>query len=453
MRKLILLVLWFLFLTPKTAFAIEDPLSVPNNKFGIHIMDENSLNEAAELINSSGGDWGYVTIVIRKDERKVDRWQRVFEEMRRHHLIPIVRIASNQGDGYWEKLQKDDIDSWVYFLNSLNWVTKNRYISVGNETNHSTEWGGEINPEEYASYLIEFTKKIKESSDDFFVLQGGFDASAPSDDKHMEEEEYITRMISVEPDVFEIIDGWSSHSYPNPGFQGSVDDLGRGSIRTYQWEMQLLENLGLNKKLPIFITETGWIHDANGKYPNMEEGNIAENIVRAFKDVWNDDSIVAVTPFVLEHNGEPFDKFSWIEGGNPTVFFHRVKEMEKIKGEPKQITDGTFISILIPEILSKNLIISTFSETEDTVGLGVARNTGQTIWEKGKPVKIKKGVDEYYVEPLTFDKPLEPIKSGLVIFSTTYGQEKNIITSLFKPLKNLIGGNQLSTKFEIFAQE
>ena len=37
------------------------------NKFGIHILDPSELQQAAELVNSSGGDWGFVTIVIRDD--------------------------------------------------------------------------------------------------------------------------------------------------------------------------------------------------------------------------------------------------------------------------------------------------------------------------------------------------------------------------------------------------
>jgi len=58
--------------------AAENPLSVPNNSFGIHILDENDLEDAAKLVNSGGGDWGYVTFVIRSDERDSKRWQKVF---------------------------------------------------------------------------------------------------------------------------------------------------------------------------------------------------------------------------------------------------------------------------------------------------------------------------------------------------------------------------------------
>ena len=34
---------------------------------------------------------------------------------------------------------------------------------IANEPNHSKEWGGQINPKEYASYLKLFSEKLKES--------------------------------------------------------------------------------------------------------------------------------------------------------------------------------------------------------------------------------------------------------------------------------------------------
>jgi len=151
MRKFIYVItfLFFLFSFNGGALAIENPTAVSNNKFGIHIMNENDLDNAARLVNSSGGDWGYVTFVIREDERDNNRWQKAFDKARRLHLIPIVRLATIQDGGNWTKPDPNDITSWVNFLDSLNWVIKNRYIIIGNETNHATEWGGELNPEGY----------------------------------------------------------------------------------------------------------------------------------------------------------------------------------------------------------------------------------------------------------------------------------------------------------------
>ena len=170
----------FFFGGVPTAKAIVDPLTPDNNPFGIHILDESDLEDAAKLVNSSGGNWGYVTLVIRADERDSKRWQSAFNKMRELHLIPIVRIATKMSEDSWEKPNLDELDGWVSFLSELNWVTQNRYIIIGNEPNHAKEWGGEVKPDEYAKYLETFSKKLKEGSKDFFILPAGFDASAPN---------------------------------------------------------------------------------------------------------------------------------------------------------------------------------------------------------------------------------------------------------------------------------
>src|SRR3989338_2024841 len=55
-----------------------------------------------------------------------------------------------------------------------------------------------------------------------------------------------------------VLSGLASHSYPNPGFSGVPYGFGRGTVRTYQWELDLLKQLGV-KDMPVFITETGWV--------------------------------------------------------------------------------------------------------------------------------------------------------------------------------------------------
>jgi hypothetical protein len=137
MKKIFIFLAWlWLFLNSSTkVFAIYDPLSVPNNKVGIHIFSEKDLENAQKLINSGGGDWGYVTIVITEGERNHDRWQQVMDEMRRAHVIPIIRIATKANGNTWEKPTAEEINNWVAFLNSLNWVVKNRYVVIGNEPN------------------------------------------------------------------------------------------------------------------------------------------------------------------------------------------------------------------------------------------------------------------------------------------------------------------------------
>ena len=57
MHHMKLLLFLIALLLARPAAAISDPLSVPNNRFGIHIADLNDIPDVAPLVNSSGGDW------------------------------------------------------------------------------------------------------------------------------------------------------------------------------------------------------------------------------------------------------------------------------------------------------------------------------------------------------------------------------------------------------------
>jgi len=404
-----------LILHPIGTKASGKPKEIKNNIFGIHIHDENDLEEAAKLVNSKGGDWGYVTIVIRKDDRNTQKWQESFNKMRRYHLIPILRIATRPQNGGWEKPSFDEIDGWVSFLDNLNWVTKNRYLVIGNEPNHAKEWGNELNPEEYSNYLYQFSKKLKEVSNDFFILPAGFDASAPTDAIHMDEAQYLQKMVNENENVFEYIDGWSSHSYPNPNFSALATKNGRLSIKTYEWELSLLKNLGFKRDLPVFITETGWIHSKNGRNGNLKPSRLSDRFLTAYKDIWlADERIVAVTPFILNYQESPFDIFSWKDiEGEFYEFYYEVQKIEKVKGNPIQNRALKVIALLFPKIIKKDGL---------SYGLAYAKNTGQSIWIRGLVERINDGFRSHNIIPI-YQKTIEPGSSGLIFIS------ENILTA------------------------
>lgn len=340
MKKILLIFALFVYLSnTKVVNAIVDPNAAPNNKYGIHIIDENDLYDAANLVNSSGGDWGYVTMVISDKDRSIEKWQKIMELMRSWHLIPIIRLATHLEGDTWVKPIIEDSKEWVDFLINLHWVTKNRYIIFFNEPNHAKEWGGEINPAEYARILTLFSQNLKNASPDFFILPAGLDASAPNGNLTMEEEVFLRQMIKAQPDVFSYIDGWTSHSYPNPGFAGKVTGVGKGTIRTYSWEMETLKSMGQKIDLPIFITETGWPH-TEGIPPNntyLSANQIGQYIKIAAEAVWNDPQIVVVSPFVLNYQSYPFSNFSWkkVGGGEFYEFYDIYKQITKVAGKPE----------------------------------------------------------------------------------------------------------------------
>ncbi|MFZ5535206.1 MAG: hypothetical protein ACOY3M_03570 [Patescibacteria group bacterium] len=404
--KVFFLLLIAVLLLPQTVAAKYDPLSVPNNKFGIHIVDPNDLGSTKDLINSNGGDWGYVTLVMQEDDRDLGKWQRVMNDMRSLHLIPIVRIATHiQGDS-WAKPYKDSASDWARFLNSLNWPTENRYVVLFNEPNHANEWGRTLDPEDYARTLVSHARKLHEVSEDFFVLPAGLDVSAASDGRSMDASVYLARMFAAEPKLADHLDGWTSHSYPNPAFSGSPYAIGRGTLRSYQWELMRLTELGVQKKLPVFITETGWVH-REGMTPNsalLTTDQVGANLAIAATTVWNDPNIVAVTPFVFSYQGLPFDHFSWKKLGSGEYYSHyyAYQKLPKPQGRPRQREKYTLDKRILPESLVAG---STYVLT------GLLKNEGQGILtQQDKEYTVELVIDPPFLmvhDPLPVMEPLQ----------------------------------------------
>jgi len=429
--------LFLLFFFPHPIHAIYDPLSVPNNKLGIHIAELTDLKDTANLVNSNQGDWGYVTLVIQDGDKNPGKWQEIFDTMRRLHLIPIVRLATHPEGDSWKIPQKEDAKRWVSFLDSLIWPVENRYVVLFNEPNHSKEWGNTINPEQYADVALLYAKAFKEKSSDFFILPAGLDMSASSDGKALDGAEYIKRMYSSNTEFFSVIDGWTSHSYPNPGFSGSPWATGRGTIAGFVWELDYLKNLGITKPFPLFITETGWAHN-QGKFTGgrLSPNEVAGNLTLAATGVWNDPRIVAITPFLLNYQGSPFDNFSWKKLGSSEFFpqYELYQKLTKIKGVPNQKESFSFKEPIFPDRLVTNSTYTLEGELE---------NTGQGILDpsSGYEISIDGLQKEFTVisEPLPKLEPKEkgmvkihiktPMEEGVVhiSFSIKHGQRNSIV--------------------------
>lgn len=359
-----------------------------NNKFGIHlaVASDEDLQDASSLVNSSGGDWGYVTLVIEEKDRRQEKWQQVFDQMRRLHLIPIVRLATTMENGSWRKPETREVPGWVDFLDSLNWVVKNRYIVLFNEPNRADEWGGRVDPEDYGWVALEFARALKERNSDFFIMLSGLDAAAPQQPPTYFDEERFLKMALAASDfkIFNYLDGWASHSYPNHGFVGSPWDRGRNSIKTYLWEIELLKRLGFKKDLPVFITETGWPHVEGISLARnfYSQEVVAENLRSYFRQLIDDPRVVAITPFVLNYQGEPFDHFSWRKLGDTRDFYPQyqtVQSLTKIKGEPVQEQKLE---------IGNELPLKLIEESTYQIPLSV-KNLGQAIWSQKDGYRLK----------------------------------------------------------------
>lgn len=420
---------FLLLLIPIRVLAFDS--SSPNNKFGIHLAvpQKEDINRAAELVNSSGGKWGYATLVIQENDRDLRKWQEIFNQFRRLHLIPIVRLATTPQGEVWKRPVKEEADGWASFLNSLNWPVKDRYVVLFNEPNHASEWGGTVDPTNYAEVAAAFSQKLKEKDGNFFIMLAGFDASASSNLSSQNEAAFLSQMYSSVPGLFDKIDGWSSHSYPNPGFAGSPNASGRGTVRGYEWELDYLRSIGVTKDLPVFITETGWSNEA------ISPDQIGQNLATAFILWLADNHVRAVTPFVLNYQGEPFLKFSWQKyiSSDFYIQYEVVKNLPKISGSPEQQEKG-----LVTLNLPRDLLID--SNYHFFIPI---KNEGQPIWDKtdGYSIKLEtKALQSYLVSDIRGVEPQDSDDIDLFLKTKREVGKGAAMVALYKNDKKIIDG-------------
>ena len=329
----------YLFVLPHNIYAITNPLDFPNNKIGVHILFPSEIYNAAKLVNGNGGEWGYVVIPIQAKDRDMKKWQKFMTDAKNLRVVPIIRIAT-AGEYFntavWQKPTNYDLMDFANFLNSLDWPTKNRYVVVFNEPNRSDEWGGSINASEYAKILDYAIEIFKAKSEDFFIISAGFDnASSNIPGQSINQYIFIKQMNTAVAEIFNKVDGIASHSYPNPGFKQPPYTPTPKNIYSFKYEQDLIYSLS-GRRLPIFITETGW------SSKEKDSDTISNYWQYALSNVWTDDNIVAITPFLLEANGM-FSEFTLLSSGRETNIYSVIKDFSKTKGSP-QISDSKDLS-------------------------------------------------------------------------------------------------------------
>ena len=324
-----------------SSYAGNDPLWKANNKFGLYVYAEEKefFSIADRLVNSNGGDWGYVLIPYNVRDYDYGKWGRVFNQLIGKHLIPVIQLWNVNVDNYKKETKKA-----AEFLNTFLWPIRYRYISVYNEPNDDNFWYGKADASEYAKILDYTIKTFKENNEDFFMMNGAFNISALNTKSHIDAFEFMKQMDDAVPGIFDKLDAWASHPYPQPNFAGSPLDTGRNSIRAYEEELKYLKgSLNVKEELPVFITETGWAHAEGESYDSsyLPDKTVAEYLKTAFNDVWlKDDRVRAVMPFTIIYNN-PYDHFSWVnEDFVPYFHYDVVKSMKKIAGEPPKLEAG-----------------------------------------------------------------------------------------------------------------
>lgn len=309
-------------------FAITDPLATQNNKLGIHILFPDEIEAAAKLVNNDrNGSWGYVVVPIQSTDRDHNKWQKFFDDCKKLQIIPIIRIATTASGPHWDIPNEFDLLDFSNFLNDLSWPTINRYVIFFNEVNRADEFGNTINPESYADSLNLAIDIFKSKSDNFFVMPAGLDNAASDKKSSLKWNLFLDRMHNRKPDLFNKIDGWVSHAYPNPDFSVRPDISGENKIDSFLYDLKQLKKY-TNKNLPVFITETGW----SNKY--LSDRQIALYYQYAFEKVWNHPQIVTIAPFVLNAQDGPFEQFSFQDEEHNFKEFAQEFSQRAVRGTP-----------------------------------------------------------------------------------------------------------------------
>jgi hypothetical protein len=152
-------------------------------------------------------------------------------------------------------------------------------------------------------------------------------ASANIPGQSIDEFSFMQQMNNETPGIFAEINGISSHSYPNPGFSAHPS-TSRMGIDSFSYQNNLVYQM-TGKKLPVFITETGWTSD------KISDSTQADYYSDAFVNYWSNPEVVAVTPFILRADSGPFVQFTFLKNGSATAVYNAYKGFAKVKGVPQ----------------------------------------------------------------------------------------------------------------------
>ena len=281
---------------------------------GMHIMQTGELEQFRQVYKDE--EWRYVTIPFTfADLQKKKEWQDFMDQAEKMRVIPILRLSTgfDQSINAWKIPTRKNIIDMADFLAKLDWHQDEKFIIVFNEVNHAAEWGGKVDPLLYGG-ILQFTSYWFHSEGcNFKILPAAMDLAANNSAITREAFGYLESLIQFHPDIFDSIDYWNSHSYPNPDFAASPKRIGQNSVRGFLYELTWLKNK-TGKDFQVMITETGWASSYLTNY------SLDDYYFYALNYIWSDKRVKAVTPFIMKGSPGPFASFSFFDAqGNPTV--------------------------------------------------------------------------------------------------------------------------------------
>ena len=217
----------FLLLSVFLILGLFFPLEATAREFGlgVHILSPDELGFVLPYRGTA--ERFYVTVPFHLSDRRDVRWNEFFAKSLENKITPILRLSTDFSveTGSWRRPTKRDIVDGLVFLSSLHW-TGERIVVLFNEPNHANEWGGSVNPEHYADIAMFTASWLHTEAGIFTVLPAGLDSAAPNGSSTMDSLYFWQRVFARQPDLPNWINGWTSHSYPNPDFTGSPPPAG-----------------------------------------------------------------------------------------------------------------------------------------------------------------------------------------------------------------------------------
>lgn len=338
------------------------------NRFGIGLVGPGNTAQWDFTANLAGHG-GHVKLIFPGIDLNTTgpdaSWVTAVSECYARDLVPVIRLGPHWGDRHIRNMS-DDASRTTY----TNLAERYRqvveglplragwplWLEVHNEPNLCYEWEchpteAPVHPNapsgwmhysdiahEYAYFLRDVANALHAINDPRVRVLNG--ALAPGGAVNCECDgsgfnagitaiEFIQEMENAVANIWSLLDGWASHSYPAEG-------LGWGFFVAYNRAMpgllffeQELNAIGL--ALPVFITETGWTVDGEA---NGNRQLVADWTVAAFNDPWlNHADIAAVMPFMLQDAA--WEAFAWIDaGGTPYPVYNDVRQLRCSLGIP-----------------------------------------------------------------------------------------------------------------------
>lgn len=289
-------------------------------KFGMHVLRPEEFEQTNTLFSDLRTESDvplYITIPFTLDDvNELERWEKAFAYASKHNIVPIVRLGTrfDAEKNAWKIPDRKDVLDLARALDQLEWPQDHkRYIILFNEPNHAAEWGGTLDPVSFAEITDFALDWFNTEGSDYRVLPAAMDLAAPNGSSTLEAFGYWNKALAARPEILNKIYAWNSHSYPNPGFAATPQRNAKNGMNGYEHELAFLDR-HTDRKLEVFITETGW---KNEKFTRRTLENYYNYTVN---NIWSDEKVKAVTPFLLAGSPGPFGGFSFIdEKGVPTV--------------------------------------------------------------------------------------------------------------------------------------